>query len=255
MNKLVLATTLVLIASSIFAASRAETSTQTKANLVSLANKLSNLGGVLQKPAKGKMAIISQQKEYTPEEVRHFIKIFSKQIQFPIEVIEDNAAFSLEKAAHIITENKLSVGIILASDKSLPISLVSIEDRWAMINTARLVEGHPDNKIKTKRLQREISRMIKAIFLNGATIKGEAAVKCASDLEKINADPIDGQQLFTILRSMPSYGLESPRLIPYSKACQEGWAPAPTNDIQKAIWNKAKEEKERGPVNGLKIKP
>ena len=24
----------------------------------------------------------------------------------------------------------------------------------------------------------------------------------------------------------------------YKKACQEGWAPAPTNDVQKAIWEK-----------------
>ena len=24
----------------------------------------------------------------------------------------------------------------------------------------------------------------------------------------------------------------------YEAACQQGWAPAPTNDIQKAIWDK-----------------
>ena len=24
----------------------------------------------------------------------------------------------------------------------------------------------------------------------------------------------------------------------HKKACQEGWAPAPTNDVQKAIWEK-----------------
>jgi len=25
------------------------------------------------------------------------------------------------------------------------------------------------------------------------------------------------------------------------EACQEGWAPAPTNDIQKAIWNEVRQ--------------
>ena len=28
------------------------------------------------------------------------------------------------------------------------------------------------------------------------------------------------------------------RRIPYRQACQEGWAPAPTNAVQRAIWNK-----------------
>ena len=33
-------------------------------------------------------------------------------------------------------------------------------------------------------------------------------------------------------------GVAVRRRVSYRKACQEGWAPAPTNDIQKAIWDK-----------------
>ena len=45
------------------------------------------------------------------------------------------------------------------------------------------------------------------------------------------------------------------RKVSYKRACIEGWAPAPTNDIQKAIWEQAKADKERGPTNPIKIPP
>jgi len=32
-------------------------------------------------------------------------------------------------------------------------------------------------------------------------------------------------------------------LVPYRKACEEGWAPMPTNAIQKAIWDEVKAKK------------
>ena len=43
------------------------------------------------------------------------------------------------------------------------------------------------------------------------------------------------------------------RMVTYKRACEEGWAPAPTNDIQKAIWERAKADKERGPSNPIEI--
>ena len=50
-------------------------------------------------------------------------------------------------------------------------------------------------------------------------------------------------------------GIDMLRKVSYKKACIEGWAPAPTNDIQKAIWEQVKADKERGPTNPLKIPP
>ena len=38
--------------------------------------------------------------------------------------------------------------------------------------------------------------------------------------------------------------------ITYKKACEEGWAPAPTNEFQKAIWEKV----HAAPKNPMKIK-
>ena len=41
----------------------------------------------------------------------------------------------------------------------------------------------------------------------------------------------------------------------YRRACYEGWAPAPTNEFQKAIWEKVKADRERGPTTPITIPP
>ena len=45
-------------------------------------------------------------------------------------------------------------------------------------------------------------------------------------------------------------GVTKSKMTTYLKACQEGWAPAPTNDYQKAIW----EETRKLPEKPLQIK-
>ena len=59
----------------------------------------------------------------------------------------------------------------------------------------------------------------------------------------------------TLKRLLPQAGFEPAIIATYETACREGWAPAPTNDVQKAIWAKTLDEKERGPTNPITIPP
>ena len=52
---------------------------------------------------------------------------------------------------------------------------------------------------------------------------------------------------------LKSRGVTSSVMTTYKSACEQGWAPAPTNDVQKAIWERAKSDKERGPTNPIRI--
>ena len=36
------------------------------------------------------------------------------------------------------------------------------------------------------------------------------------------------------------FGVERPRKVPYRAAVKQGWAPPPTNDLQKAVWEEVK---------------
>ena len=45
------------------------------------------------------------------------------------------------------------------------------------------------------------------------------------------------------------------RRTTYKRACKEGWAPAPTNDFQRAVWEKIKAEQGEKPTNPIRILP
>ena len=51
--------------------------------------------------------------------------------------------------------------------------------------------------------------------------------------------------------SLPYYGITPWYQTTYHKAVEEGWAPAPTNEYQKAIWDKV----HAMPTAPIKIKP
>ncbi len=57
------------------------------------------------------------------------------------------------------------------------------------------------------------------------------------DLDKCKVDRPGPSTLNSSHESAIFFGIEPLKVASYMRACQEGWAPAPTNDIQKAIWN------------------
>ena len=61
----------------------------------------------------------------------------------------------------------------------------------------------------------------------------------AEDLDRFadNMLPVDVFARFN--EYVLGYGIIPKKEVAYRMACQEGWAPAPTNDIQKAFWDKA----------------
>ena len=76
-----------------------------------------------------------------------------------------------------------------------------------------------------------------------------------SDLDKITDYrlPIDISNRLRFY--MKPIGVEPGFVTTYRSACVHGWAPTPTNDYQKAVWEEVRSEKERGPAKGLKIEP
>ena len=61
--------------------------------------------------------------------------------------------------------------------------------------------------------------------------------------------PMD--KLQAIVKHLESRGVTPTIIAHYRQACQQGWAPAPTNEYQKAIWDKVHQL----PTAPIKIKP
>ena len=57
------------------------------------------------------------------------------------------------------------------------------------------------------------------------------------------------KRIDVMIMSATALGAYVKRRTSYQKACEEGWAPLPTNDVQKAIWDKV----HAVPKNPMKI--
>ena len=80
-------------------------------------------------------------------------------------------------------------------------------------------------------------------------------VRSASDLDAVDLERFGIEEILHLRESVAHYGLVPWHQATYKKACEEGWAPAPTNEFQKAIFDQVKADKERGPTNPITIKP
>ena len=74
-------------------------------------------------------------------------------------------------------------------------------------------------------------------------------VRSVRDLDAVALEQFGVEEILHLRESTSHYGLVPWRQATYKKACEEGWAPAPTNEYQKAIWEKV----HAVPKNPMKI--
>ena len=152
----------------------------------------------------------------------------------PIDYAEGSFNFAAPKI-----EGELSLYII--DDEKLPMSLVAPEGRWAFVNVAPLAKGRgSEPQFFNARVRKECARIACMLFGGiSSTYKQNllSFVGSPDDLDKFETDnlPVDGPM--RCQRYLLSLGVKPYRITTYRKACEEGWAKAPTNDIQKAIWD------------------
>ena len=203
-------------------------------------------GGKLKIPGtqKGKVVYVNCQKAADGAILKEHAAFFAKELKIEIETVE--GAFDLAKPT---ISGDASLFII--DDPAMPMSLVAPEAKWAMINVAPL-KTSKDVFFKA-RVKKQLTRGF--CFLGGAVSSQypQALTECVTKAEQLDKYvdeklPFDIMQRFATY--LPGYGVTPYRLQTYKKACEEGWAPQPTNDVQKVIWDQIHQV----PTNGLEIK-
>ena len=209
------------------------------------------VGGFIEIEAKGTILVINCQRLVSLESIEDTISLARKNLQAKVDVVE--GMFSVESAKDELTTRNGTAGIFIIDAPSLPISLVSLEESWGMVNVAKLREGASAD-ILVKRTAKEFNRVLSAVFGGGLSSQKSSIIRPmtkASDLDKAINTWIPFDTLGVVFNALPEYGITHRKRIPYLKACQEGWAPAPTNEFQKAIWDKV----HAMPSEPIKIKP
>ena len=219
----------------------------------------SRLGGLVARPGslKGKIVIGNAQEKIGNETIELAIDDFRKLVRFAIEV-KPSVAPDVRSAEKMVSELGGQVGLFIVDDLSFPTLLDAPENGWAIVNVAHLESGTDGAGFK-KRARLEIVRGLS--ILSGAqssTYPGSVMqpVRKAKDLDKIEIEsslPVDVASRF--LDYLKAYGVEQEIRVQYRQAVKEGWAPEPTNEYQRVIWEKVKAEQSEKPTNPIKILP
>ena len=182
-------------------------------------------GGTVLVGAEGKLAIVD-----ACGIGEDAIKSASKKIGnfFMIESVTQGGQWSLMSAKDSFAATGATAAVFVVKDEALPISLIAMESRWGVVNAA-LLDG--------KTLEKEVLR-VAIVLLGGASSKYPAStMRPAFSVDDLNevGELVTIDTLMAIFPNLEKYGFKQYQMMTYREACEEGLAPAPINDEQKAI--------------------
>ncbi len=151
-----------------------------------------------------------------------------------------------------------SIALFVVDDPKLPMSLVSVESKWGMLNVEKLCSDNPSEAKLKSRFAKEFVRIAVMTFGGGVSQYRGSPLQPVFSVEDLDAVINDGMTIdatTALMRNLNKLGIQQTKRATYRRACEEGWAPAPTNKWQRAVFEQVKADKERGPTNPLKIVP
>lgn len=131
--------------------------------------------------------------------------------------------------------------IAVAEMPGLPALLVAPDADWAVINMSALAGDNPTKEQLEARLVKEMWKAFGQVLGSGWSMTQGCIMKRTptnASLDALFGKTIGPEALRNIYGSTASMKLAKGGRCTYQEACQEGWAAAPTNDIQKAVWEK-----------------
>lgn len=156
---------------------------------------------------------------------------------FQINTEIQKGSWSLAEARKQFAATKANVAVFLVNEKTMPMSLVAIEERWGMANAAGL-----DDACITKQALR-----VATLVLGGASSRYPASVMrhvfSPEDLKNKAGSALTVDAMMAIAPNLADLGIEEFMFLDYESALDEGVAPEPANENQrriKANWEKAK---------------
>lgn len=195
-------------------------------------------GGFVIRKSEGVISFINCQSKISDGEIQKRVDRIQFVLKYPCEIKQGNWKFGDKKP------DGSKIAVFIVNDQNLPMSLVAVEAGWGVINTFSLANGTQFSK--------ELTRVF-CLTAGGANSPVKTSpmqtVLKSTDLDKLLTDGFTFDMASSINENLQAMGMFPMRKITYVKACHEGWAPTPTNEYQKAIWDKV----HAAPKNPMKI--
>lgn len=198
-------------------------------------------GGTVVKPgsAAGWVKVINSQKRVNSKDIERPIREISKAAHVQWAIIEGEAA-KVETALALKPKYDANIAIYIVDDANYPALLSAPEEGWSIVNVQKLAADEPSATKLAARLRKECSRGY-ALACGAANAGRSGAVmgpvSGLEDLDMLPGDLLPRETLTKFEEQLKRFGIKQIVQANYRKACEEGWAPAPSDEFQKAIWN------------------
>ena len=238
---------LLLIASISLSANASENSTTTNKNKLAMQAikniQMKRFGGMIRQPnsERGAIIFVNNQNIVNKEVLEKIIKQWSKRYKYVMKITKGYVESSSENLVIRLEDLNRKERILLAP-----------ENFWVSINVRGLKDDNPPKIVLENRFEKEVKRAF--AFVCGGTCSASPGGLCGivdsiSCLDAIVADKYTPDIEVRISNNLHSTKVRPYRIVKYSDAVEEGWAPAPTNEYQKAVWDKV----HSAPKNPMKI--
>lgn len=213
-------------------------------------------GGMVKKPgtSQGKIVFLDAQQRVQAAEIAQAVSVIERALH-PETEIRRVEPVGLEAVAGAVKAAGGQLGVVVVDVKGgVPALLVAPEEGWAVVNVGKLDVDNPVADVLASRTRKEIMRAFALIA--GAAFMGadaelvSADIRIPKDLDLVKSEMYGIDVSRGISYNMPRAGVTPWKVTSYKQACREGWAPAPTNEYQQAIWDKV----HAVPTEPLKIK-
>ena len=201
-------------------------------------------GGILRKSgsAHGKVVFLNAQKKVGRDGLQRALDVIEERIHPIWEWKEAGGPVNAHNPTGALKSAGADIGVVLVEDAEAAGLVTAPECGWAVVNVAALSDGC-DAETLAKRVRIEVLRAFALIggaaFMQRDQIVMRPDIMTARDLDMIKEENYGIDVAYAISEGLPKRGVTPWLEVTYKKACQEGWAPPPTNDVQKAIWDKA----------------
>lgn len=157
------------------------------------------------------------------------------------EVSKDGVKpFSFKSANEKFKQSGGNMATFLIDESGWPLEVVCPEMRYAVVNVNALKADNPAKEVLDARVRKMMSRSVGQVFQAGyafSSISTMNLITSASDLDKIATEGLATECTTVIHATAEKFGYRPMKRVLYRKACQEGWAPPPINEFQKAAWD------------------
>ncbi len=208
------------------------------------AKMMARTGGMIQSKAEGPSVLfLNAQSRVDAAALAEPVAQINTMLRLPALRKDAPTDAPLTAALEALKDPAVASVVVIGDSAGYPALLVAPENRWALVNVAAL--GAPDTAPDTlaDRTRKEVWRAFG--YLMGAAHSNfehclMKPVLAPADLDALNGRGLSPEPFNKILGHADKLGIKPVRMTTYRKAVEEGWAPAPTNDVQKAVWDEVK---------------